>query len=51
MKNKIEEEPNVVMEMKIGNTKIKIADNYCRDKTPEDVKEILQRIARNIYLR
>lgn len=26
-----------VEEFKIGNTNVKIADDYCRDKTPEDV--------------
>lgn len=40
------DEPNVVMELKFGNTKVKIADNYCRDKTEEEVEEILERIAR-----
>lgn len=37
--------PNVVREFKIGNTRIKIADNYCRDKTREDVEKILEEIA------
>ena len=27
-----------VEEFKIGNTNVKIADDYCRDKTPEDVR-------------
>lgn len=36
---------NVVKEFKIGNTQIKICDDYCRDKTPEDVKRILEKIA------
>lgn len=38
--------PNVVKVLHIGNTTVKIADNYCRDKTPEEVQEILRRIAR-----
>jgi hypothetical protein len=37
---------NVVRDFKIGNTRIKICDDMCRDKTPEDVQKILDRIAR-----
>ncbi len=47
MKNYNLDVPNIVKEFKVGNTTIRIADNYCRDKTPEDVQRILQRIARN----
>ena len=36
---------NVVKEFYIGKTKVKICDDYCRDKTPEDVEKILNRIA------
>lgn len=36
---------NIVEEFTIGNTRIKICDDYCRDKTPEDVEAILKRIA------
>ena len=35
----------VVHEEKIGNTTIRIHDDYCRDKTPEQVQAILDRIA------
>lgn len=35
---------NVVQEYKIGNTTIKICDDAYRDKTPEDIKKILDRI-------
>lgn len=35
---------NVVSEFSIGNTRIQIADNYCR-KTACEVERILQRIA------
>lgn len=35
---------NVVSEFSIGNTRIRIADNYCR-KTACEVERILQRIA------
>ena len=37
--------PHIVKEFNIGNIKVKIADNYCRDKTKEEVDEILKRIA------
>ena len=33
------------MEMKIGNTTIRIHDDYCKDK--KDVQRILDRIAAN----
>ncbi|WP_293969480.1 hypothetical protein [uncultured Ruminococcus sp.] len=36
---------NVVKEFKIGNTRIKICDDYCRDKNKADVEAILKRIA------
>ena len=39
-------EGNVVCDFKAGNTRIKICDNCCRDKTPEQVEAILQRAAR-----
>lgn len=38
---------NVVRDFMIGNTRIMICDDYCRDKTKEEVDEILRRIARN----
>lgn len=38
---------NVVKEMSIGNTRIKICDDYCREKTKAEVEKILKRIARN----
>nr|DAL85239.1 MAG TPA: hypothetical protein [Caudoviricetes sp.] len=37
---------NVVQEFSIGNTRVKICDDYCRDRPREDVELILQRIAR-----
>ncbi len=36
---------NVVKDYKIGNTRIKICDDAYRDKTPEEVQEILRRIS------
>lgn len=38
--------PNIVRDFTVGNTRIKIADDCCRDKTPEDVQRILKEIAR-----
>lgn len=42
----VQETPNIVKEFSIGNTRIKIADNYCRNMTPEQVKKALREIAR-----
>lgn len=39
-------EPNIVMRIVIGRTRIAFADNYCRDKTEADVKRILNEVAR-----
>lgn len=38
--------PNIVRDFTIGNTRIRIADDCCRDRTPEDVTRILREIAR-----
>lgn len=43
--NRTYDEPHIVHEMKIENTRIKFADNYCV-KTNNDVKTILKNIAR-----
>jgi len=40
------DEGNVVMEKKIGNSRVMICDDYCRDRTPEEVDAILKRIAK-----
>lgn len=40
--------PNVVQSFRIEGTTIKIADNYCRDVTEEEVEKILSRIAQKI---
>lgn len=37
---------NIAKEFYIGNTHIKIATDYCENKTPEDVERILEKIAR-----
>ena len=36
---------NVVKVTKSGEVTFVFCDDYCRDKTPEEVKEILDRIA------
>lgn len=36
------EEPHVVKEFSIGETKVKIADNFCRNKSEEDIQMILK---------
>ena len=41
---------HVVKEFMLGDTKIQICDDYCRDKTQEEIDEILERIG-DIYLR
>lgn len=44
------EDGNVVMEFtNPSGARIKICDDYCRDKTPEDVQRILDNIARITY--
>ena len=40
-----EQSPHIVRDFTVGNTRIKIADDCCRDKTPEDVQRILKEIA------
>ena len=39
-------EGHVVKDYYIGHTHVKICDDYCRDKTPEQVQQILDNIAR-----
>lgn len=39
---------NVVKEVHIGNSVVYICDDYCRDKTPEDVRKILDRIVAKV---
>lgn len=39
--------PNIVREFTVGNTIIKIADDCCRDKTPDDIRRILKEIAQS----
>ena len=46
MRRGLEENSNIVQEFKLGNASIKFADNYCRDKTQEDIDAILERIAK-----
>lgn len=39
------EQPNFVEDFYIGGTHVKIADNYCKTKTNEDIENTLERIA------
>ena len=39
--------PHIVRDFTVGNTRIKIADDCCRDRTPEEVQQILRKIARD----
>ena len=39
---------NVVKDFQIGNTRIKICDDYCRDTSPEEIQAILDRIANRV---
>lgn len=36
---------NAVECLRIGNTSVRIFDDYCRAKSPEEIKAILDRIA------
>lgn len=38
------EKPNVVKELMLGETKVKICDNACRNRSQEEIKEILDTI-------
>ena len=35
----------VVLEQRIGGATVRIHDDYCKDRSPEDVEKILRRIA------
>ena len=35
----------VVLEQRIGGATVRIHDDYCKDKSPEDVQQVLRRIA------
>ena len=40
---------NVVEDFTVGNTRIKICDDFCRTRTSGEVKEILDRVATPDY--
>ena len=42
------ERGHVVEEFMLGNTKVRICDDYCRDKTKEDVEKILESISQKV---
>lgn len=39
------EDKRYAVEYKIGNTRVKICDDYCRNRTQDDIELILKRIA------
>ncbi len=43
------DEGHVVKDFMLGDTRIKICDDYCWDKTPEDIQSALDRIAGKTY--
>ena len=40
---------NIVRDVKIGNTRIKICDDSCRNATPEEVQAILDSVADRVF--
>ena len=42
-------EEKIAKDFKIGNTRVRIATDFCDTKTPEEVQKILERIARCVY--
>jgi len=44
-RQEIEAKGEIVKDFMVGNTRIKINDAYCRDKTPEEVDAILRDIS------
>lgn len=41
---------NVVKELLIGNTKVKICDDFCRGRTPEEIDKTLYKIAEHALI-
>lgn len=42
-------EGNVVQDFYIGNTRIKICDDYCRGQSKEEAQAIIDKISRTAY--
>ena len=42
----VPEPKHIAQEFKIGNTRVRIATDYCENVSPEEVEKILDRIAR-----
>ncbi len=42
-------EGHIVKDFMLGDTRIKICDDYCLDKTPKDIQSTLERIASKTY--
>ncbi len=45
-----EKQGNVVKEILVENTKVKICDDFCRDRTPEEIEKILSKIAEHALM-
>ena len=45
-----EKEVHVIKEYKVGNTHVKVRDDFYCTKTPEDVEAILLRIANKVQM-
>lgn len=49
MQNCVSGEPHIVLSYTTGNTRIRVCDDYCREKTPEEVQDILTRIGERAF--
>ena len=38
----------IIKEIQKGNLKITIHDDYCKDKTPDEIQEIIDHVSRRI---
>jgi hypothetical protein len=47
----VSEPIGVVEDFRIGRSRIRISDDYCKAKTPQDIEKILQNIAKRAILR
>jgi hypothetical protein len=41
---------HVVWDHMNGNTRVRVCDDYCRNKTPEEVDAIIRRVSRKIIM-
>ena len=45
-----EKQGNVVKEILAENTKVKICNDFCRDRTQEEIDKILSKIAEHAFI-